>query len=327
MLTIGSLFSGVGGLDLGLERGLSAAGLEARTIWQVEANPFARAVLARHWPSAIRYPDVREVGDDLVPVDLLCGGFPCQDISQAGRQAGITADTRSGLFYELARIARVVRPRVLVLENVAAIVGSNDGADLAAVLGELAALGYDGWWDCVPAAAVGAPHRRDRWFFVGVAADTLSERPQRLLQARAAAGAALGSRGWSHPQPGMGGAPDGVPGRLDRPGGVAGGGVSWPSPAASLMNLTEDLEGWMARREATRLRVGNGNGFGEPLVVACRNTATPRPWAPWEGDIPRTAPRTPTTTPRLRALGNAVVPQVAEVIGIFVAHLLSAESR
>src|SRR5690606_14094616 len=156
VLTIGSLFSGIGGLELGLER----AGM--RTVWQVEMDDYATKILERHWPDAIRFRDVREVGaHNLPPVDLICGGFPCQDISYAGKGAGIKGE-RSGLWTEFARIVRELRPTYVLVENVAALLAR--GLDV--VLGDLAACGYDAEWDCIPAAAVGAYHLRDRIFIV-----------------------------------------------------------------------------------------------------------------------------------------------------------------
>lgn len=175
MLTIGSLFSGIGGLELGLER----AGL-GPVLWQVEKEEFPRAVLAKHWPDAERFDDVCKVGAaELAPVDLICGGFPCQDISLAGRGEGLAGE-RSGLWLEYARVIRELRPRWVVIENVAALLSR--GID--AVLGTLAALGYDALWDCIPAQAVGAPHRRDRVFMVawrvsGAERDALREEPRR----------------------------------------------------------------------------------------------------------------------------------------------------
>jgi DNA (cytosine-5)-methyltransferase 1 len=155
-LTIGSLFSGIGGLELGLER----AGL-GPVVWQVECDPFALQVLEKHWPDAERYQDVRSVCAELAPVSVICGGFPCQDISNAGKREGIEGK-RSGLWSEFARIVGVVRPRFVVVENVSALLGRGMGV----VLGDLAALGYDATWDCIPAQAIGAPHRRDRLFVV-----------------------------------------------------------------------------------------------------------------------------------------------------------------
>jgi len=113
-MRIGSLFSGIGGL----ERGLELAGL-GHTVWQVELNEYCRAVLAKHWPNAERFEDVSSVGKPtLAPVDLICGGFPCQDVSSAGKRAGL-AGARSGLWFEYLRIVRELRPQWVVVENVA----------------------------------------------------------------------------------------------------------------------------------------------------------------------------------------------------------------
>lgn len=156
-LSIGSLFSGIGGLELGLEW----AGV-GETAWQVEQDPYCLKVLARHWPNAARYSDVREVGaHNLPPVDVICGGFPCQDISDAGLKAGIDGE-QSGLWSEYARIIRELRPRYVVVENVAALFVRGFGR----VLGDLASLGYDAEWSVVSACAVGAPHTRERVFVV-----------------------------------------------------------------------------------------------------------------------------------------------------------------
>lgn len=152
----GSLFAGIGGFDLGLER----AGF--RTVWQVEKEPYRRAVLAKHFPHATRYEDVREVGShNLEAVDLICGGFPCTDISVAGRGAGIDGE-QSGLWREMLRVVCELRPRYVLVENVAALLGRG----LGRVVGDLAQGGYDAEWDCIPASAFGAPHRRDRLWIV-----------------------------------------------------------------------------------------------------------------------------------------------------------------
>jgi DNA (cytosine-5)-methyltransferase 1 len=157
---MGSLFSGCGGLDLGLER---AFGGSLETVWQVEKEPFCRKVLERHWPHAKRYDDVRTVGaHNLEPVDVLCGGFPCQSISVAGKQEGLANEEKSGLWWEFHRIISELRPKVVVLENVANIlrVGGTD------VVGSLAQIGYDCEWTVISARQFGAPHLRERWFGV-----------------------------------------------------------------------------------------------------------------------------------------------------------------
>ncbi len=154
-MRIGSLFSGIGGLELGLER----AGV-GHTVWQCELDPWCRSILAKHWPEATRYDDIAELRNP-EPVDVLCGGFPCQDISLAGTGDGLDGD-KSGLWREYARIIREVRPRWVVIENVSALTGRG----LDRVLRDLAESGYDAEWDCIPAQAVGAHHRRDRLFVV-----------------------------------------------------------------------------------------------------------------------------------------------------------------
>lgn len=156
MLSIGSLFSGIGGLELGLER----AGL-GPVIWQAESDLYCRRVLRERWPEAERFADVRQVKAGIAVPDLVCGGFPCQDVSQAGSGAGLDGE-RSGLWSEYARVIAVLRPRFVVVENVAAL----RRRGLGRVLGTLASCGYDATWDCIPAAAVGAPHWRDRLFVV-----------------------------------------------------------------------------------------------------------------------------------------------------------------
>jgi len=153
---MGSLFAGIGGFDLGFER----AGFEIA--WQVEINEWCRGVLRKHFLKAERFDDVRTVGSyNLRPVDVLAGGFPCQDISSAGRMAGIDGE-RSGLWSEYARIIGELRPRFVVVENVAALLERGMGR----VLGDLASLGYDAEWEVVSACAVGAPHMRKRVWIV-----------------------------------------------------------------------------------------------------------------------------------------------------------------
>jgi len=152
----GSLFSGVGGMDLGLER----AGW--RIAWQVEIDPHCSRVLERHWPDVPRFNDVRSVGPaDLAPVDLIAGGFPCQDVSYAGHGAGLDGD-RSGLWWEFARIIREMGPRFVLVENVPGLLDRGMGD----VLGTLSDLGYDAEWSLVSACSVGATHTRQRLFIV-----------------------------------------------------------------------------------------------------------------------------------------------------------------
>lgn len=175
-LTFGSLFAGIGGIDLGFER----AGMACK--WQVEIDPYAQRVLAKHWPQVRRHDDVRTWPQpDAERVDVIAGGFPCQDISYAGKGAGLSGE-RSGLFYEVARIIREMEPRFVVLENVSALLTRGIGD----VLGTLASLGYDAEWDVISACSMGAPHMRKRVFVVAYPSGSLGEAWIRFRQHRSA---------------------------------------------------------------------------------------------------------------------------------------------
>lgn len=155
MMRIGSLFSGIGGLELGLEW----AGL-GTTEWQVEIDPFCRRVLERHWPQARRFEDVTTFAGE--PADLICGGFPCQDLSVAGKQKGIDDGERSGLWREFGRVVGAVRPGWVVVENV----GHTWRKWVPRVRGDLHRLGYASVPLRVRASDVGAWHERSRIFVV-----------------------------------------------------------------------------------------------------------------------------------------------------------------
>ncbi len=192
-MRFGSLFAGIGGLDLGLERtGMTCA-------WQVEIDAACRRVLARHWPSVERFKDVRGVGGgQLVAVDLVCGGFPCQDVSIAGRRAGLDGP-RSGLFHEFVRIVAELAPAWVVIENVPGLLSSSGGRDMGTVLGRLAQLGYGFAYRVLDAQYFGVAQRRRRVFIVGCLGDR-SRAVQVLLELE-------GVRGDPSPREGTGKAP------------------------------------------------------------------------------------------------------------------------
>jgi len=239
-MRIGSLFSGIGGLELGLEQ----SGL-GYTTWQVEADAFCRSVLARHWPRVKRYEDVREVGrHNLEAVELICGGFPCQDISVAGRGAGL-AGARSGLWYEFLRVVEELRPAWVVVENVGH--GSSRWVDGARQ--DLELEGYETLPVPLAAKHCGAPHIRSRVFVVAHAErEQLRELEQRV-----------------------------------------------PARRAHRIRYEGEAE-LVDPREARRW---------QPLPELCRS----------DDGVPRELDRA-----RLRALGNAVVPRVAEVVGHVVSQ-------
>lgn len=253
MRTIGSLFSGIGGLELGLER----AGV-GRVIWQAETDPFCLRVLAKHWPDALRIRDVRDVGPARVPrADVICGGFPCQDLSVAGKGAGLDG-ARSGLWSEYARIVEECDPQIVVVENVA----HGSSRWLPTICGDLEALGYVPAPVVVPAGALGAPHVRGRTFVVADADGELLRFVEQRQSARS-------SRG--------------------------------------------------VRNEGEAVALDDGKERGSPAAPFW--AAPPRVGGMGDG-VPGGVDRDPFASDRIRVLGNAVVPQVAEAIGRMIVEVL-----
>jgi DNA (cytosine-5)-methyltransferase 1 len=186
-LTIGSLFSGYGGLDLAVSKVLNA-----EVVFHCEWEAAPSAILEKNFPGVPNYKDVTKVDWASVPkVDILTGGFPCQDLSLAGKRAGLKDGTRSGLWSEFARAIEETKPRLVVIENVRGILSATAHSDLeycawcmgeangepslralGAVLGSLADLGYDAKWTGVRAADAGAPHNRFRVFIIAYPSNT-----------------------------------------------------------------------------------------------------------------------------------------------------------
>ena len=299
MLTVGGLFSGIGGFELGLER----AGM--RVLWHCEQDEFCQRVLARHWPDVPCYPDVRALAADAVPpVDILCGGFPCQDISVAGRGAGIDG-ARSGLWSEFARLIGELRPPYVLVENVPALLARGFGR----VLGDLAALGYDAEWDCLPASAFGAPHQRDRvWVVAYPSGDGVrveSERDQRQGRpVRATVG--------RDSEPEHDGSPRAVADADDAGRGEQRRPVAVRAQHAAAQRDGEDVA------DAEVEPVGAGLCAGAPAGQRWRRpgdgSSEGGQWAV-EPNVGRVADGVPARVDRLRSLGNALVPQIAEWIG------------
>lgn len=198
-LRVLDLFSGIGGFSLGLER---TGGFETVAFCEIEAFP--RKVLAKHWPDVPCYDDVRTLtaerlaADGLGPIDVITGGFPCQDVSCAGKQAGVAEGTRSGLWSEIVRLACDLRPGFIIVENVANLLaGPSDrpGGWFSRVLGDLAGIGYNAEWENIPAAFVGAPQRRER---VWIVAHPAENNVEQVLETALTAGQFGGSawRSW-----------------------------------------------------------------------------------------------------------------------------------
>lgn len=270
-LTVGSLFSGIGGLDLGLER----AGMEIK--WQVENDDFCRRVLAKHWPNVPCYGDIRDVrGADIEPVDVICGGFPCQPTSHAGRRRG--EDDDRWLWPEMLRLIREVKPAYVVGENVFGLVTHNEGLLLASVIADLEDAGYEVAPPVVfPACAVGAVHRRDRVWVVAHA----------------------GHHGRSTEQGQQ---------QEERPN-VSLRGSEVTTDAAS-KRLEE--QGWL-RNGSDQETQGHREA----------DTDSDGGWWEFEPPVGRVVHGLPGRVERIKALGNAVVPQAAELIGRHIQAVLA----
>lgn len=291
-MTIGSLFSGIGGLELGLEwSGLGP------TFWQVEIDPKPRNCLATHWPEATRYDDIREVGGaELGHVDIICGGFPCQDVSSAGKRAGL-AGARSGLWSEFRRVIDERRPRWVCVENVAS--GATKWVD--AVRADLEQLGYASLPIPLSASDCGAWHRRARVFIIAYRDGDILRDEHRGGAGSSREGAALAPR---NTQGGKTNANTGCerPGESHSEGhSDSRGGSAWSAPQRGGSLLPDaDHEGESPPRWGER----------EKRRWTCDGSQ----WTV-EPDVARMVHGFPGRVDRERALGNAVVPQCAEVVG------------
>lgn len=322
-LTIASLCSGYGGLDMAAQSVLGGT-----LAFVADPDPGATRILAHHHPDVPNLGDITAVDWGQVPaVDVLTAGFPCQDISYAGRGAGIKEGTRSGLWSTVVDAARVLRPRIVFVENVSGIVARRPGLDV--VLADLARLGFDAEWRCVRASDVGAPHPRNRWFLLAWPA---SEDPHVAVGGErrvAAPGQAEGGRARAN-FGGRGGAPaahaDGAPGRFHEP----GGGPS-PLQGPEIAGRAPIESGRCARGDRGAISVAWG-AFA-PAISRWEHVtghAAPVPTEPGRNGQPRLSPRfvewmqglpeghvtdVPglTRTQQLHALGNGVVPQQGEL--------------
>lgn len=294
-------FSGIGGFSLAA-RWLGGF----QTVQFVERDPYCQRILKKHWPDVPIHDDICTYEPAAGSADVICGGFPCQDISTAGKQAGIKEGTRSGLFYELMRVVCLVGPRYIVLENVAAI--TSNGLDT--VLGAMAEAGYDCEWACIPASDVGACHRRDRWWCVAYA------------------------QGWRRgARQGQG---TGQAGHEESGAGDGGAGSDAADAPHLLSNGLPAGHGGKSGGRAVH-ESGDGGGAGDAPHPHHQRQQERQPaaiaggsgWTGW-GDAPRRLNpdwRSYLSEPvlrrgddglsgrvdRLRALGNAVVPQVAAI--------------
>lgn len=288
------LFSGIGGFSLGLER--SGA---FQTVAFCEIDKFCRRVLAKHWPEVPQYGDIgkltgAELLRDGIRIDAICGGFPCQDISTAGKGAGLAGE-RSGLWREFARLIGEIRPRYVIVENVSALLFR--GIDV--VLRDLAALGYDAEWHCIPAWFLGAPHARDRLWIIAHArseqyqgaGNSIEREATEEFSATALADANNGQRQQQDQKI-----------RSGRHAANGGGKIMGNSIRVGL------------QRQRKFIDAGHKEAKGKGKTDHAFYERVGREWA-IEPAVGRVANGVPNRVDRLKGLGNAVVPQIPELIG------------
>ncbi len=282
-MRVGSLFSGIGGLDLGLER----AGMEIA--WQVESDPFCRKVLQKHWPAVPRFGDIHDVrGNELDPVDLICGGFPCQPVSCAGKRKG-AADER-WLWPEFYRIICHLEPSWVLVENVPGLLSADGGRLFAGILRDLAECGYDAEWQVLSAAAFGAPHLRRRLFLV---AYTHGQYIRKLP------GGCGRQSGEEEAKPGDDGEERALADSQD----------------LGRERALPPRQRWTGPENRSALSHALQHGLEEPRVFKQEKHPAKEDWWEARSGVRRVSDGVPGRVDRIRALGNAVIPQASEFIG------------
>jgi len=282
------LFAGIGGFTLGLER----AGFE--TVAFCEIEPYAQKVLQKNWPEVPIYDDVRQLtaerlAADGIGVDVITGGFPCQDISLAGRQAGIEGE-RSGLWGEIARLISELQPRYAIMENVTNLISGDSGRWFGRVLGDLAEIGYDAEWHCIPASAIGAHHHRDRVWIICYPREVLLENSRH-------------GRRWDTES-----ATRGQDAQTERQ--CDTDQTIRPSEdVADTQCIGQSRQGMHGRSFSTKAHKDRQTDW---LINRCEGNE-----ASWdvEPDVGRVVDGIPNRSHRLKCLGNAVVPPIPELIG------------
>ncbi len=277
------LFSGIGGFALGLE----AAGFETAAFCEID--PYAQKVLKKNWPGVPIYDDVRRITADRlvsdgVGVDVITGGFPCQDISVAGNQKGIDAE-RSGLWSECARLLGDIRPRYAIFENVTNLLTGDGGDWFKRVLWDISSVGYDAEWHCIPASAIGAYHHRDRvWIVAYPNGDDRRGGYSSKSQRRNA---------WLEPW-------GSCEGQLD---------TETHKNMADSQRIRQSGQGLHGGRSN---KAKNQDREASWIINSCQGNSSI-----WDAEpnVGRVANGVPARSHRLRCLGNAVVPQIPELIG------------
>ena len=313
-LTVGSLFSGIGGLDLGLER----AGMNV--IWQSEIDPYASRVLKKHWPEVPNHGNIKDIRwGDVVSPDVICGGYPCQPFSTAGKRQG-TDDPRH-LWPWVQEAISELRPRYAILENVRGHVSLG----LSTVLGEMASIGYNAEWQIVSAASVGAPHRRDRVIIVAYPCEQFEHgrghfngqsapRQRQAIQEPSSGSNSLstdtiGQLANTNSERHLHGHSQIF--TADR----------WINALGYIAAGSPDVantDAWETSRRLRGVSTDTGQVREQRDNPRGEESHASRQWWAIEPELGRVANGVPNRVDRLRGLGNAVVPQVAELVGRMV---------
>ena len=304
-LTVGSLFSGIGGFDLGLER----SGM--KVIWQSEIDPFACKVLKKHWPDVPNLGDINKIDwTNIERPDVICGGYPCQPFSQAGKRGGNT-DPRH-LWPAMFNAICNLRPRYALMENVRGHLSMGFGD----VLADLASIGFDAEWQVIPAAAVGAPHKRDRVFIVAYPDNSRNRTPERDVEPSGSSGEQKRQIFAQHGIGGRGAEMADTDGRRQQKCNPQIGVVSVVS-AGSQRKFVADTDGEFVGQYGSSSDVANESQQWHDQ----RERQTTNDFGQWwevEPSVGRVANGVSDRVDRLRGLGNAIVPQVAELVGALV---------
>ena len=317
-LTVGSLFSGIGGFEFGLER---TGGF--KTVWQCEIDPFCLKVLEKHWPGVKRFADIKKmgIGEEIPYVDVICGGFPCQPVSCAGKRKG--KEDERWLWPEFCRVVCCVRPEWVLIENVPGLLSTDSGRLFAGILRDLSESGYDAEWNIVSAASVGAPHLRKRVFVVAHAEQQSDRRqihggeidrenPERPAGRVSGSGVGCRVRHVADAdqirrrgragvfRQGRGEESEDCCAKLPD---TRCEGLSQPKPERQHGGPTAECSRRIFERRLGRASDGLFKGLD-------------RPWGKgWEDGTPRIATGQKDRVNRLKALGNAICPQVAQFVG------------
>ena len=309
MITVGSLFSGIGGIDLGLER----VGMTVK--WQSEIEPYSCRVLRKHWPHVPNLGNIREVNwEEVERVDVIAGGYPCQPFSTAGKRGG--SDDPRHLWPEMLRAISVLRPRVAFLENVR----GHYSLGFDRVLGDLADIGYDCEWEIVSAQSVGAPHRRERLICLAYPnGGRFKECKPKREQIPRFSGSGSDVADTDDSRGGASGSDDDG----HREANVAGWHDQSQSELGRCGEDVADTTKQSSNGESDHFRDSERSETIPELGDSGRSENGSGRWWEVEPDVGRVAHGIPARVDRLRGLGNAVVPQVAEVVGRVIMEMLT----